>query len=105
MCGCASVGAAEARSISARRKTEKAIKALSAERHARQARMLHFATHGLLAGETEMLAESRSEPSLIFTPPAQASEEDDGLLTASEVAQLKLDADWAVLSACNTAAR
>jgi CHAT domain-containing protein len=31
-------------------------------------------------------------------------EEDDGLLTASEVAQLELDADWVVLSACNTAA-
>lgn len=29
---------------------------------------------------------------------------DDGLLVASEVAQLKLDADWVVLSACNTAA-
>jgi hypothetical protein len=29
---------------------------------------------------------------------------DDGLLTASEVAQLKLNADWVVLSACNTAA-
>ncbi len=28
---------------------------------------------------------------------------DDGLLTASEVAQLKLDADWVILSACNTA--
>jgi CHAT domain-containing protein len=28
---------------------------------------------------------------------------DDGLLTASEVAQLKLNADWVVLSACNTA--
>jgi CHAT domain-containing protein len=26
------------------------------------------------------------------------------LLTASEVAQLKLNADWVVLSACNTAA-
>lgn len=32
------------------------------------------------------------------------TEADDGLLTASEVAQLKLDADWVVLSACNTAA-
>src|SRR5262249_4213985 len=31
-------------------------------------------------------------------------EEDDGLLTASEIAQLHLDADWIVLSACNTAA-
>ena len=30
--------------------------------------------------------------------------DDDGLLTASRVAKLSLDADWAVLSACNTAA-
>ena len=29
---------------------------------------------------------------------------DDGLLFASEVAQLRLNADWVVLSACNTAA-
>jgi CHAT domain-containing protein len=39
-----------------------------------------------------------------ITLPAQPSELDDGLLTASEVAQLKLNADWVVLSACNTAA-
>src|ERR1019366_3026251 len=32
------------------------------------------------------------------------SDIDDGLLSASEVAQLKLNADWVVLSACNTAA-
>jgi hypothetical protein len=41
---------------------------------------------------------------LVLTPPAEASETDYGLLTASEVAQLKLNADWVVLSACNTAA-
>jgi CHAT domain-containing protein len=29
---------------------------------------------------------------------------DDGYLSASEVATLKLDADWVILSACNTAA-
>jgi CHAT domain-containing protein len=40
---------------------------------------------------------------LLLTPPDRASEEDDGLLTASEVAQLSLDADAVVLSACNTA--
>ena len=33
-----------------------------------------------------------------------AAEFDDGLLTASEVAQLKLNADWVVLSAFNTIA-
>jgi CHAT domain-containing protein len=51
-----------------------------------------------------MLGASKAEPALLLTPPNQPSEEDDGLLTASEAALLKLDADWVVLSACNTAA-
>ncbi len=83
--------------------TERNIKALSANGSLGQARVVHFATHGLLAGETEMLAPSRAEPALILTPPEKPTEDDDGLLTASEVTQLKLDADWVVLSACNTA--
>jgi CHAT domain-containing protein len=45
-----------------------------------------------------------AEPALVFTIPEHPSEDDDGLLTASEVAALKLNADWVVLSACNTAA-
>jgi CHAT domain-containing protein/Tfp pilus assembly protein PilF len=63
-------------------------------------RVVYFATHGLVAGEIKGLA----EPSLALTLPKQPSETDDGLLTASEVAQLKLNADWVVLSACNTIA-
>lgn len=53
-----------------------------------------------MAGELKGLA----EPALVLTPPAQASEADDGLLTASEISLLKMNADWVVLSACNTAA-
>lgn len=82
---------------------ERTIKALSADGTLARARVVHFATHGLLAGEAETLTTAKAEPALILTPPAHASEEDDGLLTASEIAQLKLDADWVVLSACNTA--
>jgi tetratricopeptide (TPR) repeat protein len=63
-------------------------------------RVVYFATHGLVAGEIKGLA----EPSLALTLPKQPSDMDDGLLTASEVAQLKLNADWVVLSACNTIA-
>lgn len=63
-------------------------------------RIVYFATHGLVAGDVKGLA----EPSLALTMPQQASSEDDGLLTASEIAQLKLKADWVVLSACNTIA-
>jgi CHAT domain-containing protein len=51
-----------------------------------------------------MLTATKAEPALLLTPPKTASEADDGLLTASEIAQLKLDADWVILSACNTAA-
>src|SRR5215471_18830956 len=60
-------------------------------------------------GESETILKAKAEPALLLTPPkdgtsAKELEEDDGLLTASEVAQLDLDADWVVLSACNTAA-
>jgi CHAT domain-containing protein/Tfp pilus assembly protein PilF len=63
-------------------------------------RIVYFATHGLVAGDIKGLA----EPSLVLSIPAQPSDRDDGLLTASEVAQLRLNADWVVLSACNTVA-
>ena len=55
-------------------------------------RVVYFATHGLVAGDVEGLG----EPSLALTLPNEPSELDDGLLTASEVAQLKLNADWVV---------
>lgn len=83
--------------------TEARVKSLSANGGFAQARIVHFATHGLLAGETALFLAGKAEPSLMLTPPETASEIDDGLLTASEVAELKLDADWVVLSACNTA--
>jgi hypothetical protein len=37
-----------------------------------------------------------------LTPPAKASATDDGDLSASDIAELKLDADWVILSAYNT---
>ncbi|HEU0043260.1 CHAT domain-containing protein [Sphingomonas sp.] len=58
-----------------------------------------FATHGLVSGEMEGV----TEPALVLSPP-RASGDGDGLLGASEIATLRLDADWVILSACNTAA-
>ena len=82
------------------RATEREVKAMSTRGELAQYRVVHFATHGALAGELK----GSIEPGLILTPPDTASEEDDGYLSASEIAALKLDADWVILSACNTAA-
>lgn len=67
-----------------------------------QYRVLYFATHGLLPGELRCQA----EPALVLTPPTQTpnARNMDGLLEASEIAGLSLNADLVVLSACNTAA-
>jgi CHAT domain-containing protein len=63
-------------------------------------RILYFATHGLLPGELKCQA----EPGLVLTPPPESSTRDnDGLLEASEIASMQLNAELVVLSACNTA--
>lgn len=64
-------------------------------------RFVIFSTHGLLGSEVGVPGES----GLVLTPPPQgdARAEDDGLLTASEVAQLKFGGASIILSACNTA--
>ena len=76
--------------------TETKIKQLDLSKY----RTLAFATHGLMAGEIKGIGEA----GLILTPPQEGSLEDDGYLSASEIAKLKLNADLVVLSACNTAA-
>jgi CHAT domain-containing protein len=67
-------------------------------------RVVYFATHALVAGEVEKFAKVKAEPALVLSIPNEPSEEDDGLLRASDVAMLKMNADFVVLSACNTAA-
>ena len=80
--------------------TESKIKHLSEDGALANYKIVHFATHGAVAGQLSR----GSEPGLVLTPPEEASAVDDGYLTASEIAALKLDADWVILSACNTAA-
>jgi len=82
------------------RATEATIKRLSDNGTLAKYRIVHFATHGAIAGELS----GTSEPGLLLTPPEKAADIDDGYLSASEIAALKLDADWVILSACNTAA-
>jgi hypothetical protein len=74
--------------------SETAVKAAPLDRF----RMLYFATHGLVSGD-RVGGGFLAEPALALTPGGG----EDGFLTASEIAALRLNADWVVLSACNTA--
>jgi CHAT domain-containing protein len=56
--------------------------------------VLHIATHGLMHQQSPMFSSL-----LLTTTPDEA---DDGLLEAREIAEMELDADLAVLSACET---
>jgi CHAT domain-containing protein/tetratricopeptide (TPR) repeat protein len=101
LCAVAHDVKAEARDIRlGAQATEHEIKRLSASGELANYRMVHFATHGVIAGQLD----GTHEPGLVLTPPDKATEEDDGYLSASEIAALRLDADWVILSACNTAA-
>ncbi|MBD2194159.1 MULTISPECIES: CHAT domain-containing tetratricopeptide repeat protein [Calothrix] len=60
----------------------------------KQARIIHFATHGLLDDFKGL-----GVPGAIALT---ASNQDDGFLTSSEILDMKLSAELVVLSACNT---
>jgi tetratricopeptide (TPR) repeat protein/CHAT domain-containing protein len=92
----ASVGAGTSSLYLGENATETMVKRLPLSDY----RIVYFATHALVAGAIKGLG----EPALALTLPETPSALDDGLLTTSEVTELKLNADWVVLSACNTAA-
>lgn len=81
------------------RANEDRVKQLSRDGHLARYRIISFATHGLVAGDLDGLA----QPALALSSPGVTGGKEDGLLTMGEILGLRLNADWAVLSACNTA--
>jgi CHAT domain-containing protein/tetratricopeptide (TPR) repeat protein len=75
---------------------EKVVKSIDLTRY----RVVVFATHGLVPGDLDGL----TQPALALTAPEVADIDGDGLLTVDEILALRLNAEWVVLSACNTAA-
>jgi CHAT domain-containing protein len=63
-------------------------------------RIIAFATHALVPGDLDGL----DQPALALSSPEVTGEKEDGLLTMGEILKLKLNADWVILSACNTGA-
>ena len=74
--------------------TEGAVKATELSAY----RVVAFATHGLIPRDLDGL----SQPALALSSPKMVGDGEDGLLTMGEILGLKLNADWVVLSACNT---
>jgi CHAT domain-containing protein len=64
----------------------------------KQYRILHFATHALLPTDLRC----QTEPAIVTSAPAGATNASGALLTSSDVVKLNLDADLIILSACNS---
>jgi CHAT domain-containing protein len=77
------------------RANERSVKTLDLTSY----RIVAFATHGLVPGDLDGL----TKPALALSAPDVADVDGDGLLTIDEILALRLNADWVVLSACNTA--
>ena len=64
----------------------------------KNASVISFATHGLIAGEID----EYSEPGLALSPPEIKQNKNDGFLSLTDVLNLKLNSEIVILSACNT---
>lgn len=84
------------------RMTEEAIRSIGTAKQStaplRKFRIVHFATH---AASARVLG-SQKQPGLVLSPPGGAKRADDGYLTPPEIAELEMDADLVILSACST---
>ncbi|HCW07694.1 MAG TPA: hypothetical protein DGG95_10070, partial [Cytophagales bacterium] len=78
------------------RASEKQVKTMNLS----DRRVIAFASHALVPYDLDGL----DQPAIALSAPSVTGDGDDGLLTMGEIMELKLDADWVVLSACNTGA-
>ncbi len=93
------IGAQAARLLTGAEFTDQALKQ---SKDLAQYRILHFATHGLVAAPKP---ECPAQPALLtsFEAGPSGALQSDGLLTFKEIFDLRLDADLVILSACDTA--
>lgn len=76
---------------------EKTIKTLSDDGKLEDYNVIHIASHAIVDE-----AGNNNATGIVLTPHSNASERDDGFLNIDEISKLRLNADWVILSACNT---
>ncbi len=98
------VGAREEDILLGKDALEDTLRQYSKDKRLREYRIITFATHALFANEIRELG--LIEPALVLSRPDMTDPppENDGLVRASDVVGLDLDADMVILAACNTAA-
>lgn len=80
---------------------EEAAEARVKETELSNAKVVAFASHGLIPGDLDGL----TQPAIALSSPQVTKDfTQDGLLETDEILKLDLNADWVVLSACNTGA-
>ncbi len=93
----AALGADPARDVFlGRQASERQVKSMDLTNR----RIVAFASHALVPYDLDGL----DQPAIALSAPSVTGEPDDGLLTLAEILDLKLNAEWVVLSACNTGA-
>ncbi len=97
------LGVPDAPAVTGAAFSDRAVLAESAKGDLAQYQVVHFATHGLPETKAGCM---RVPPALVTTlaPPEPGQAPSDGLLSFSEIASLRLNANLVVLSACETAA-
>jgi CHAT domain-containing protein len=104
ICGIASrLGAAPRDVLLGSNATKREVMRRSADGTLVNYSIVHFATHGVKPNEIV----GHPEAGLVLSPPPRgtvADEADDGYLSTRDIVEMKFDADWLILSACNTGA-
>jgi len=80
--------------------SETTVNAMAVDKRLHDYRVIYFAMHGL----SPQPGNGLPEPALAMTVPDSVKSDDDGLLSLADIMRLDLNADWVVLSACDTAA-
>ncbi len=104
MLAASALGVPAAPEVTGRAFTDTAIMAASDRGDYIRYKVIHFATHGVPEIHSQCTVVPPSLVTTLAPPAARDLPQSDGLLSFSEIAQLRLDANLVVLSACETAA-